>query len=160
MTREEWHALLPPWWENGVTYPVPRALAMRLVRFHLVDNVRGEPDMWSEADVQQADLRLRVEDAASGRLRLEGSAKMQREGRRAYEARVQGYLKFDRTRERFTRFDLLSWGEAWGEGTYTGGAPPGRFPLVIAASLAGDTPGDRIPPQASRNLRDYFATGR
>jgi hypothetical protein len=160
MTGDEWRTLLPTRWANGVTYVVPRAVAMRIVRFHLVDNVRGEPDMWTEADVQQADLHLRVEDAAAGRLRLEGSAKMQREGRRGYEARVQGYLTYDRKKERFTRFDLLSWGEAWGEGTYTGGAPPGRFPLVIAASLAGDTPGDHIPPQASRNLRDYFATGR
>jgi len=160
MTAEELRTFLPSRWENGAAYLMPRAVGMRLVRFHLVDNVRGEPDMWTEADVQQAELRLRVEDAASGRLRLEGSVKMQREGRRGYEARVQGYLTYDRKTERFTRFDLLSWGEAWGEGTYTGGAPPGRFPLVIAASLAGDTPGDRIPPQASRNLRDYFATGR
>jgi hypothetical protein len=160
ITREEWHSLLPTRWENGATYPVPRALAMRLLRFHLVDNVRGEPDMWTEGDVHQADLHLRVDDADAGRLRLEGSAKMERENRRGYEARVQGFLTYDRKREQFTRFDLLSWGEAWGTGTFTGGAPPGRFPLVIAASLAGDTPGDRIPPQASRDLGSYFGAGR
>ena len=77
---------------------------------------------------------------------------------RGYEARVQGYLTYDRARDRLTRCDLLSWGEAWGRGTYTGGPPPGRFPLVIALSLAGNAPADQVPPQGSRHAAAYFGT--
>jgi hypothetical protein len=91
--------------------------------------------------------------------RLLSTRSTRRAKERGYDARIQGFLDFDRRKDRFTRFDLLVWGEAWGDGTYTGGAPPGRFPLVIAFSLAGSTPADRIPPQGSRNLREYFGTG-
>jgi hypothetical protein len=72
---------------------------------------------------------------------------------------LQGYLTYDRKRDRFSRLDLLAWGEFWGEGAYTGGAPKGKFPLVIAASLAGAAPADRVPPQGSRDLSDYLGKG-
>jgi hypothetical protein len=160
LTREEWRALLPAEWKAGARYPVPPAVTERLLRFHLVDNVRGEPDSWSPGDIREADLTLRVEDANAGRLLLEGTARMQQGEKRGYEARIQGYLTYNRGQDRLARLDLLAWGEAWGEGTYTRGAPPGRFPLVIAASLAGNTGADRVPPQASRDLNGYLDTGR
>lgn len=168
LTREEWHSLLPRQWRAGERYPVPQTLAERLIRFHLVDNIRGEPPLWTRDEIRQADLTLTVEDAvapdgkgAPTRLRLQGTARLQSAGRwegtgRGYDARLQGLLTYDHAGEHFSRFDLLSWGEAWGEGRYTGGAPKGHFPLVIAFSLAGDKPADRIPPQGSRNLSDYF----
>jgi hypothetical protein len=140
-------------------------VAERLIRFHLVDNVRGEPPMWAQAEIRQAELTLQVADAAAGRLRLEGTARMQAPANgwaaeRGYDARLQGTLTYDRTAERFTQVNLLAWGEAWGEGRYTGGAPQGRFPLVIAFSLAGSAAADRVPPQGSRESSAYFGTGR
>ena len=160
LTREEWRALLPAEWKAGARYPVPPAVTDRLLRFHLVDNVRGEPTFWAPGDIRQADLTLRVEDAQAGRLLLEGTARMQQGEARGYEARVQGRLTYDPVQARLTRFDLLAWGDAWGEGTYTRGAPPGRFPLVIAASLAGSAGADQVPPQGCRDASSYFGTGR
>jgi hypothetical protein len=164
LTQEEWRSLLPARWRQGSRYPLPRAVAQRLLRFHLVDNVRGEPPMWEAEEIRQADLWLRVEDAAAGRLALTGTARLESPGGdegtgRGYDARVQGALTYDRKAGRFERCDLLAWGEAWGEGRYTGGAPEGRFPLLIALSLAGNTPADRIPPQGSRWLAGYFGRG-
>jgi hypothetical protein len=161
LTREEWRSLRPSEWRKGASYPVPRGIAERLARFHLIDNVRGEPNMWRPAQIRQLDLTLHVEDPAAGKLRLEGTAQMQAPGDgrasdRGYDARLQGTLTFDRKGDRFTNFNLLAWGEAWGHGTYTRGAPPGRFPLVIAFSLAGDAPSDRVPPQGIRHRDDYF----
>lgn len=156
LTAAEWRSLLPSDWRNGARYPVPQAVVERLLRFHLVDNVRGEPPMWTRADLQQADLTLVVENAAKARLRLEGKALMQHGAERGYETRIQGVLVYDRQHERFSRFDLVSWGEAWGHGPYTGGEPKGRFPLVIAASIAGRAPADLVPPQALRNRQEYF----
>jgi hypothetical protein len=165
LTRDEWRSLLPREWKPGARYPLPRAVAERLVRFHLLDDVRGEPSMWEAGrDVRQADLWLRVEDAAARHLHLEGTARMQSPANgggteRGYDARVQGTLVYDPKADRFTRFDLLAWGEAWGEGRYTGGPPKGRFPLVIALSLAGNSPADRVPPQGIRGREGYFGTG-
>jgi hypothetical protein len=162
LTRDEWRSLLPAQWRTGARYPLPQPVAHRLLRFHLVDNVRGEPPMWRPEEIRRADLWLQVEDAAAGRLSLQGTVRLEsptasRDGSaRGYHARLQGFLTYDRKAARFTRCDLLAWGEAWGEGRYTGGAPEGRFPLVIALSLAGSTPADRIPPQGSRGLSDYF----
>jgi hypothetical protein len=160
LTQDEWQALLPAEWKSGARYPVPAAISERLLRFHLVDNVRGEPTFWTRNDLRQTDLTLRVEDAEAGRLVLEGTARMQHGEERGYEARVQGYLTYDRQQARLSRCDLLVWGEAWGESPLTRGAPPGRFPLVIAASLAGSTGADRVPPQGSRDLNEYLGKSR
>jgi hypothetical protein len=156
LTQEEWRSLLPAEWKPGARYPVPPSIAARWVRFHMVDNVRGEPSFWEPADVSEARLWLRVEDPAAGTLRLEGSARLQHGEERGYSACVQGHLTYDRTRDRFTRLDLLSWGEAWGETALTRGAPPGRFPLVIAASLARGSGADMVPPQGSRDIGSYL----
>lgn len=159
LTREEWGSLLPQRAEPGHRYPVPPAIAQRLIRFHLVDNVRGEPPFWTPADVRTSSMTLRVE--AAGRLALEGAASLQaRDGARGYEALIQGHLAYEPAARKITRLDLLSWGDAWGAGPYTRGAPPGRFPLLVAFSLAGDRPADRVPPQACRETGSYFGTGR
>jgi hypothetical protein len=157
ITREETAALLPAEWKNGTTYAVERNVAARLARFHLIDSVRGEPPSWNPEDVKALDLKLTVENAAAGRLKLTGTARLEADGgKRGYDSRVQGYLTVDRAANKVTRFDVLSWGEAWGEGTYTRGAPPGRFPLVVGASLAGNTPADRVPPQFTKHGPEYF----
>lgn len=161
LTRAEWRALRPREWKNGHAYPVPPVVAQRLVRFHLTDNVRGEPPMWRRDEVRQADLKLVVEDAASGRLRLEGVARLQTHSAdRGYDARLQGMLQIDRREDRVKQLDVLAWGEAWGQGRFTGGAPAGKFPLLVAFSLAGNAPIDRVPPQASRELRAYWEADR
>ena len=160
ITRDEGRSLLPREWRKGASAPVPQAVAERLARFHLTDNVRGEPPMWRREDLRRAAMTLTVEDPAAGRLKLSGTVELRHGDERGYVAKLQGYLTYDRKRERFTRFDALSWGEAWGEGPFTKGAPTGKFPLVVAFSLAGNSPADRVPPQASRDYQSYFSTGR
>jgi hypothetical protein len=158
LTRAERLSLRPSEWRKGLRYPVPEPVAERLVRFHLTDNVRGEPPMWEREAVKQSDLHLVVEEPATGRLRLEGTARLEAAGRyaRGYDARLQGVLQLDRESGQVKRADLLSWGEAWGHGPYTGDPPPGRFPLLIAFSLAGNSGAERVPPQGSRDWRGYF----
>jgi hypothetical protein len=162
LTSAEWRSLLPAKWEKGARYPVPPAVAERLVRFHLLDNVRGEPPTWDRAAVRRQELALEVDDPETGRLHLSGLARLQSGdgGPRGYDARLQGVLLYDEKISRFRRVDILSWGEAWGEGRYTRGAPPGKFPLVVALSLGAGLPADRIPPQACRSLGEYLGTGR
>ena len=170
LTADDLRALRPPAWRKGERYPLPPAVAERLTRFHLVDNVRGEPPFWQKADVRAQDLSLVVEDPTARRVRLEGAVRLQSGSgseARAYDARVQGYLVWapaaDKTAPpRLTRFDWIAWGEAQGEGMYTRNAPKGRFPLVIAGGLAapGDTVARSVPPQGTKDLRSYLGVGR
>jgi hypothetical protein len=161
LTREEAAALVPPAWRQGETFPLPAAVAERLARFHLTDNVRGEPPMWARAHIRESALTLTVADPAAGRLSLGGTVRLaSHDGQRGYDARLQGEIRLDRASGRCEQFDLLAWGEAWGEGPYTRGAPPGRFPLLVAFSKAGGTPADRVPPQGSRDYADYFGRAR
>lgn len=168
LTEGDLRALRPPEWRAGARYPVPPALAARIARFHLVDNVRGEPPFWAASDLQASNLFLSVEDAAARRVRLEGTVRLMSSNGgapRTFEARVQGYLAWSKAadggnvdEERLDRFDWLAWGEASGEGPYTKGAPAGRFPLVIAASLApaNDVAAQTVPPQGSRERDAYL----
>ncbi len=165
LTADDLRALRPSAWKTGSRYPAPFALATRIARFHLADNVRGEPNFWEQGDVRACDLFLIVENAAARRVRLAGTVRLSSpNNERTYDAQVQGYLAWSKTAagsaddERLVRFDWLAWGEASGEGTYTRGAPLGRFPLVIAAGLApaGDTAAATVPPQGSRERDAYL----
>ena len=56
---------------------------------------------------------------------------------------------------------LVALGEHWGEGTFTGGARPGRSPLGVAFELADDhSASNVIPPQGARELDGYFGGSR
>jgi hypothetical protein len=122
---------------------VPRSLARRLARFHLIDNTRGEPPMWREDEIEE--LTLTLEDGKlSGRVRLKASS-----GDRGYECQLVGVVEVEK--DRVTCFDVVAKGQFWGEGRYTGGAPKGKFPLAVAFRLADGTDvADRIPPHGSR----------
>jgi hypothetical protein len=73
-----------------------------------------------------------------------------------FDVRLFGELRWNRKAQQFERFDIVAVGEYWGEGTFTGGARPGRRPLGIAFELAGNNPMDRVPPQAARDIGEYF----
>ena len=38
---------------------MPQALKMRIARFHLIDNTRGEPPMWRREEIEACELDLR-----------------------------------------------------------------------------------------------------
>ncbi len=129
---------------------VPESLRQRIARFHLVDNTRGEPPMWRADEIRQCDLTL-ADGILQGELHLETA-----DGERGYRAKLRGLV----TANRFglTRFDLLVLGEHWGAGRYNPDPPEGKFPLVIAFTLADDKDiADAVPPQATRgNLSAYM----
>src|SRR5205085_7206079 len=58
LTKDEKLSLLPREWRAGFRYPVSAPIAMRIARFHLVDGIRGEPEMWRPEDVQQLSMTL------------------------------------------------------------------------------------------------------
>jgi hypothetical protein len=128
---------------------VPRSLALRIARFHLVDNTRGEPPTWRVDEVRK--LEVSVEQG-----QLHGSIHLETDDhRRGFEAELTGAI--DRTGGAITRFDILVEGQFWGTGTYTMEPPQGKFPLSIAFRLAdGSDIADAIPPHASRGWLDGY----
>jgi hypothetical protein len=128
---------------------LPDSLVKRVVRFHLVDNTRGTPTGWTEAEIKKQDITL-VKGCLRGTVHLET-----KDGKRGYRASLLGYIK---TKDgKVTRFDLVADGQFWGHGTYTPGAPPGKFPLAVAFKLADvKDPLSKLVPDAVRCYSDYL----
>jgi hypothetical protein len=165
LKKEEWQSLVPARPREGDTFAMPAALASRLLRFHLLDNTRGEPNYWGKEEVRKSSLTWKVAKVSDATVSLEltGSALLAThadvdKARRGYDAALRGTLVYDRKEKRVTRFDIVAVGDHWGEGTYTRGARPGRKPLGVWMELTPAKEGaDRVPPQAAREVGAYFA---
>jgi hypothetical protein len=128
---------------------LPESLKKRIVRYHLVDNTRGTPTGWTESEIKK--LEMKVNES-----RLTGSVHLEtKDGRRGYQADLLGFVQ---TRDgKVTRFDLVARGQFWGQGTYTPGAPRGRFPLAISFTLGESSdPLYNLVPDAVRCYADYL----
>jgi hypothetical protein len=164
ITAADCRALLPAEPRKGETYPLPRALAERILRFHLTDNTRGEPPLWTRDQIRSQDVTLTVEEAnAEGvTLRLEGTALLATnadpaKADRGYDVHLVGRLHYDAARRKWDRFDMAAVGDHWGEGTFTRNARPGHTPLGVLFELAGgDSPADKVPPQGAREWDAYI----
>jgi hypothetical protein len=164
LTEDDWQQLLPADPQKGQRHPVPARVAERILRYHLVDNTRGEPPSWKREDVRLSEMTLTVEEATGGavRLRLEGQALLATEAdparaKRGFQVKLLGYIGYDGLRKAIDRFDLVAVGDHWGAGPYTGGARPGRTPLGVAFALAPkDAPGNAVPPQGARDFGEYM----
>jgi hypothetical protein len=119
------------------------SLKYRIAKFHLIDNTRGEPQMWDDADIRKLDLRLDG-GKLTGTVQLENKS-----GDHGYYAQLLGFVESDKGR--VVRLDIVAKGLYWGDSLFTRGAPKGKFPLAVAFSLArGDLESDRVPPQGSK----------
>lgn len=126
-------------------------LKRRLVRFHLIDNTRGEPPMWKPEDVWTLELKL-VDGTLSGRVHLETAS-----GDRGFRGDLLGYVAS--SEGRLTRFDLVARGRHWGAGRYTRNAcPKGKFPFAVSFRLPGEPDeADKVPPQGIKGwARGYL----
>lgn len=165
LTEAEWRSLVPAEPRVGETVPLPQRIAGRIVRFHLVDNTRGEPPHWRSDEIRSSRLNLTVvkTSPAGTELRLDGSALLSSEAdaensKRGYDVRLDGLIRYNAGEDRIDRFDLVAIGEHWGAGPYTRrNVRPGRTPLGIAFELAEENAASNaVPPQAARNLHEYF----
>jgi hypothetical protein len=130
---------------------LPENVQRRLARFHLIDNTRGEPPFWRSDEIKQLQITLKEG-------RLTGSAHLEtKSGDRGYQAQLLGFI--EAKDKKVTRFDAVAKGQFWGEGTYSRGAPKGRFPFAVAFTLAGGK-GEvlEVPPGGARgNLKGYLS---
>jgi hypothetical protein len=168
LTRAEWQSLIPDKATRGDEFPVPAAVASRLVRFHLIDNTRGEPPMWTREQVRILKLTLTVEEADEKRLllRLRGAVLLAtaadaNKADRGFDAQLSGQVGYDRAKKAIDRFDVVALGDYWGDSEFTRGARPGKQPLGVVFDLtSGEKAADRVPPQGARDIQNYLGTGR
>ena len=181
LTESEGTSLMPAAPRTDDRFPVPAALADRLLRFHLNPlrfYGRSAQDALDRKDVRGGELTLTVEAVAAGsvRLRLDGFARFGQappadvaKGTVAcfegwgYEARVLGYVEYDPASRVLTRFDVVALGDYFGRlGLGTGAASRvGLQPIGFAFDLIkGDRPADRLPPGRVRTSASYFEMSR
>jgi hypothetical protein len=180
LTEPEWKSLLPAHPTEGEVMPVPAAITERLFRFHLVPTMAyGEAIGWAKQNIRAGKLNQVVEEVGQDRvrLRLEGFALLgpdfetvQQNVKKirswGYEPHLLGYLEYQPSASKITRFDLVALGDTYGmleEGLYYFYRPQ-REPLGVAFELvSGDVPANRIPPRAGTGREhngNYFATGK
>jgi hypothetical protein len=160
-SREEVERLVPREFEVGGTFACEPALVRRLVRLHLVDNVRGQTMGYAERDVAAAELTATVAaiDGAGVTLTLNGRASQgdrrhdhdgsnpAGEPSRGVEVTLFGSAVFDTQTRRFTTFDVVAVGTRFGATRYNerhdDRAPT---PIGFHLHLAVDHPTTRIAP--------------
>ncbi len=142
------------------SFPMPKTLAMRMVRFHLIDNVRGEPDMWRKEDVKKAEfsVHMKSENGNSRTYRFVGACSIETaNSKRGLDGKIEGEFDVNCQTDKITRWRAYSESMAWGESRFTPGAPKGRFPLIVAMTETNDETSKIVPPQAvsyGENYRD------
>jgi hypothetical protein len=178
LTEAQWESLLPTDARKGDRHSAPAQLASRIARHTLTDGSEANPVRWKPADLRCLDFALTVEEASAAglRLRLEGSvqlaeAKTEDVDRPAgsydprlreeahpdpkaaprYDARLLGYLDYDRKQERFTRFDVVAVGEYVGRALNPYRAEDGNNyyvtrPYALGVALELSPPSAVVPP--------------
>lgn len=166
LTEADIRSLIPADATVNARFAVPATIAERIARFHLIDNTRGEPPMWQKKEIHRLDMQATVLATSNEHLnlRIDGSALLAAgddpgQAARGFDVKLLGYVGYDRRKQALGRFDLVAFGEHWGDGTFTRGARKGRTPLGIAFELAGnDAAAAGVPPQAAREIREYLGS--
>lgn len=117
--KAEAQDFVPEELEVGARRAVPERLVSRLVRCHLVDNVRGQTSAYKKRDVQKAELAAKVTavDGPRVTLALEGATRAQQDkGRwpRGFVSELRGRAVWNTSSQRFETFELLATGKRWG----------------------------------------------
>jgi len=143
----------------GREFKMPSKMARRLARFHLLDNVRGEPTRWRAEDIKVLDLRMTKlsegKYALSGRFQI---SNMEGTGNTAkgIAGSISGSISLDAQSGIATDFRAFVEAQAWGDHINTSGAPKGKYPLKIAFQAASDEIARSVPPQQSYFWGEYL----
>lgn len=161
--KAEVEAWLPAELGPGARHAVPAPLVERLVRHHLIDNVRGQVPPFPAEAVERAELFVsvvsrdgeRVELELSGATRAVMRGKWSVEGHRdrenpgeqerGVETTLLGRATWDAERAAFTAFELVAIGTRWGAAQYNA-RHDDREPTGIGFVFLLAGPRERVAP--------------
>ena len=130
---------------------LPKRIAYRIARYHLLDSTRGEPPLWKSQSVKTLQISLNAQGQLTGKFTMTTN-----DGTLGYQGTLNGQLSFGKTKN-LTQFEMLAHGLHWGEGPYTRGARPGKTPLFVFFQLAPKPQSiDLIPPQGMHWEQGYW----
>ena len=134
---------------NG-SVKIPADLIHRIARFHLVDDVRGTPDLWKQGEIRTLTYSAKATDSPDGTRRILLNAAFDlRTGSdsRGYKGNLEAQIEVDRNRATVTHFRGYAVGNAWGRGTYTPFPPPGKYRLHVAFHESEEPISRIVPPE-------------
>ena len=139
------------------SFEMPKTLASRIIRFHLVDNIRGEPVFWDGPEIKKAAIRVFPKPGDRNTFTLTGDFEMQTAGNeRGMSGKIEGEMTLDPKTMRIVRSRVLADATAWGAGPYTPNPPAGKFALKIAFVDVEDSISKIVAPQGTNWGDSYF----
>src|SRR6185295_1342626 len=157
--KEEAQKWLPPSVSTGATWEVPRLLVERLVRYHMIDNVRCHvAKQFRKEDVQKASLAGKVLEVRgnSVSVRFEGESRAERlDTKVGLETRLLGHAVFNTASGRFTSFELIAVGTRWGAQETRESVNPTPLGFLFMLSPGSDSR-DHAPPRYLVLDRNYW----
>lgn len=161
--KEEMLAMIPDNPTKGQLIPMPKVIAERLARFHMIDSVRGQTNPFDEGQVKITDVGLKVMRVTDDSIKfvVYGRSSANRPPSKKTNPftgfRVtknigndlvwSGAVAFDRKQQRFIRFDLLAAGERWGGSLYNfRDSDLGRSPIGFAFQIISNIEDNPTPP--------------
>lgn len=162
----ELNSWLPKKLQPGESQLLPQALALRLARFHVVDNISGQEGPFSAEDIDTAAVRIRITDIKEDQIQLHisGTFKTQSDGvyklgetdwkhfpsrTRGVNAKLSGVATWNSASRTFEVFQAVVSGSVWGGSGLNGRRSVTESnPAKVAWYLekAGSLPADRLPP--------------
>jgi len=140
---------------EGDSFPLPKRTALKIVRFHMVDNVRGEPDRWFLDEINK--LEFKVTRLSKGSYSIHGEFDCAtKDGRRGMVGTFDAAFTVDLETMKCTKFRAFAEAEAWGDHRNTSGAPDGRFRVVFGMLDVDDAVSKDVPPQQSYFWAEYL----
>jgi hypothetical protein len=160
----EWKALVPAKPVAGSTVDIPAALKSRLIRYHFVEALVGEPGTWAPTHILSAPLKLTVDSVSESAVRfhLEGPVQLATSldpstAKCGLDGNLAGALNYNRAKNAFDRFDLVLIADSWGAlNGHNAVSREGRNPVGFAFELGTGADVDNVPPQGARVLQAYL----
>ncbi|MCH7903196.1 MAG: hypothetical protein IH944_01360 [Armatimonadetes bacterium] len=144
--------------KSGRVFDLPQATALKIVRFHMLDFVRGEPDRWFLDEIKKMDFKVTriAEDTYTIHGDFDCESANGKNGTRGMVGTFDAAFTVDLKTMKCTKFRAWAEAEAWGDHRNTSGAPEGKFPLIIGMLDVNDAISKDVPPQQSFFWAEYL----
>lgn len=146
--KDEVARMLPKTMGKKTEWKLPDDLVRRLVRIHLVDNVRGQTGGYRPEAVEEAEINCEVTRIKKNivTIKLTGKVKQQQDGR-GVEGTMLGEALYNTKDEKFDKFEIVVLGTRWGATQYNRREDDReRSPIGYVLHLASDHPTEKIAP--------------
>ena len=127
-SKAEAHQWLPSELEVNAEHELPRSLAMRLVRLHLVDMVKGQTNTFSESEIKDVHISIKVVELTDAHAKLEitgqtnadSTQQSRRTSPHGVKTQHMGTATYNRESGSFDEFELVAIGSRWGYTRFNG----------------------------------------